>query len=97
MKPILCMAVAIGLALPAAPALADEITVKYDDLALSTPAGQRLLDRRIMIAAREACGADVSTTGTRISSPETRRCITDAQRRVKQQIAAVVEQRRLGG
>ena len=97
MKPILCMALAIGLALPAAPALADEVAVKYDDLALSTPAGQRELDRRILVAARKACRADITNTGTRISSTEARRCVEQAQRQVKQQVAALIEQQRLGG
>lgn len=97
MKPILCMAVAVGLALPAAPALADEITVKYDDLALSTPAGQRTLDKRILVAARKACGADVPNTGTRIRSSEARKCVTQAQQQVKQQVATLIEQQRFGG
>jgi len=97
MKPILCMAAAIGLAIPAAPALAGEITVKYDDLALSTPEGQRTLDRRIHAAARKVCEADAPTTGTRIRSEDARRCVEDVKRQVKQQVAAVIEQQRLGG
>jgi UrcA family protein len=97
MKPILCMAVAIGLALPAAPALADEVTVKYDDLALSTSAGQRELDKRILVAARKVCRADMPNTGTRISSSEARRCIEQAQQQVKQQVATLIEQQRFGG
>lgn len=97
MKPILCMAAAIGLALTAAPALAGEVTVKYDDLALSTPEGQRTLDQRIHAAARKACEANAPTTGTRIKSNEARRCVEEAKRQVKQQVAAIMEQQRLGG
>ncbi len=97
MKPILCMAAAIGLAIPAAPALAGDVSVKYDDLALSTPEGQRTLDRRIHAAARKVCEADAPTTGTRIRSADSRRCVEDVKRQVKQQVAAVIEQQRLGG
>lgn len=97
MKAILCMAAAIGLAIPAAPALADNVSVKYDDLALSTPAGQRVLEQRINAAARKACQADVATTGTRMESAEARRCVAEAKRQVTRQVAALIEQRRLGG
>lgn len=97
MKPILYMAAAIGLAIPAAPALAADISVKYDDLALSTPEGQRELDKRILVAARKVCRADMPNTGTRISSSEARQCVAEAQRQVKQQVAALIRQQRLGG
>lgn len=97
MKPILFMAAAIGLAIPAAPALAGDVMVKYDDLALSTPAGQRTLDQRIHAAARKACEADAPMTGTRIRSTEASRCMEEAKRQVKRQVAAVIEQQRLGG
>lgn len=97
MKRILFMAAAIGLAIPAAPALADEVTVKYDDLALSTPAGQRILEQRINAAARKACNADEIRTGTRIASKEATRCVADAKRQVTRQVAALIEQQRLGG
>lgn len=97
MKRILCIAAAIGLAVPATPALARDVTVKYDDLALSTPAGQRVLDQRIHAAARKACDADATATGTRIKNSDARRCMEEAKRQVKRQIAAVVEQQRLGG
>ncbi len=97
MKPILCLAAAIGLAIPAAPALAGEITVKYDDLALSTPEGQRTLDRRIHAAARKACQANVPPTGTRIQSSDAQRCVAEAKRQVSRQVAVIMEQQRLGG
>ncbi|MBU0670424.1 MAG: UrcA family protein [Alphaproteobacteria bacterium] len=97
MKPILCIAAAIGLAIPAAPALARDVTVKYDDLALSTPAGQRVLDQRIDAAARKVCEADTTATGTRIRNSDARRCMEEAKRQVNRQIAAVLEQQRLGG
>lgn len=97
MKPILCMAAAIGLAIPAAPALAGDVTVKYHDLALSTPEGQRTLDRRIHAAARKVCDADAPRTGTRIIRDEALRCVDDVKRQVKRQVAAVIEQHRLGG
>lgn len=97
MKPILCMAAAIGLAIPAAPALAGDVTVKYDDLALSTPEGQRTLDQRINAAARKACEADVVRTGTRLASSDARRCVAEAKRQVTRQVAALIAQQRLGG
>ena len=97
MRAFLCMAAAIGLAIPAAPALANEVTVKYDDLELSTPAGQRVLEQRISAAARKACQAEVPRTGSRLNSTQAKRCVEEAKRQVKRQVAAVIEQHRLGG
>ncbi len=71
--------------------------MKYDDLALSTPEGQRTLDQRIHAAARKACEADAAMTGTRLQSTEAKRCVAQAKVQVRRQVAAIIEQQRLGG
>jgi UrcA family protein len=65
-------ALATGLAIKAAPALSEPLpaemnvsVVRTADLDLSTDAGQRRLDQRIVIAANEVCGdaSDVDLKG----------------------------------
>lgn len=97
MKTTLMIFAAAGLAVSSAPAMAGGISVKYDDLNLASPAGQEALDKRIEVAARKVCGADTPTTGTRLQSSEARRCVVEAKRSATQQVAAVVEQRQMGG
>ena len=76
---ILASALITGLAIKAAPALAEETAaptnvslVRTADLDLSSKAGQRQLDHRLANAAREVCGeaSDVDIEGKN----EVRRC-----------------------
>ena len=94
-----------GLTLTAAtPAFAGETTkirVEYADLDLTTPEGQHVLERRLNTAAREACGMDRMTTGTRVPSAHARKCFKQASARAKQVMASAIDkaadQSRLGG
>ena len=47
---------------------AESLSIKVSDLNLNSPAGQKVLEQRISVAARKYC-ADSVTTGTRLSSP----------------------------
>lgn len=67
---------------------APSIEVRYKDLNLETPAGQEALDSRIKHAARQVCGLDDVTTGTRIPSAENRRCYEKALNSVSAAVAA---------
>ena len=98
-KAALAMVAALGLALPAAPALAQQqsVGVEYADLDLSSEEGQETLDRRITQAAKDVCGANESEMGSRIKSREVRRCVKSAKKQVRTQIAAKIEAERLGG
>lgn len=69
---------ALIAATPAA-ARSDNLVVKYADLDLSSPAGQKTLERRISAAARKFCGADAQNTGTRMRSAGTSECLTSAR------------------
>lgn len=63
------------LALAILPALAivsgahaESLSVKVNDLNLNTPAGQKVFEQRVNVAARKYCAESV-TTGTRLGSP----------------------------
>jgi len=96
-------AAGVGAMLIAAPALAgadnqtSQSNVTYEDLDLSTEAGQKELDQRITIAARKTCGLGRHTAGTRTVSRDQRRCIASAERQAKSTLAAVIEEQRRGG
>ena len=99
MKTSLALIAAAGLAVVAAPVAAanQSVTVEYKDLNLSSPKGQKILERRIDAAARQVCGADSTVTGTRIVSRESRACMANAKRQLAKKIASLVEDQRLGG
>jgi len=92
-------ALALGLsaATVSAPAFAEEVTVSYKDLNLASADGQKTLDRRISKAAKKVCGYDELQTGTRIRSISATACYLQAMQQTKQQVAALVEDARLGG
>jgi len=98
-KTALALIAALGLALPAVPALAQKqsIGVQYSDLDLSSEEGQETLERRIDQAAKDVCGANDTEMGTRIKSREVRSCVKSAKKQVRTQIAAKIEAERLGG
>ena len=99
MKTSLALIAALGLALPAAPALAQSqsLDIEYKDLNLATPEGQDQLDRRIDRAARAFCGADQPLIGTRVIPREVRKCVASVKKQANSQMATLVEQEQLGG
>ena len=102
MKKFAIASLAAAMAITATPAFAGSseaptMSVSTSGLDLATPEGQELLDARIDRAAREVCNADAVSTGTRIKSAETRRCVDRARTSAKQQMASVVAQSQLGG
>lgn len=65
----------------------DSAQVRFDDLDLSTPAGNKTLDKRIGFAARQVCRSQM-TTGTRITdTSEERACIVEVRQQVERQLA----------
>jgi UrcA family protein len=87
-------AAAIATIATAAPALAGDVTVFYGDLDLSTAKDQDVFARRIRKAARKAC--DLGDGGG-VQTQAEMACYRLAHVRAKTQMAAVVEERRLGG
>ena len=71
--------------------------VSFSDLDLSTAAGQAALDRRIDTAARKVCHMDNMRTVSRIKSRERQECYDKARASAANQIAAIVEEKQLGG
>jgi len=96
------IAATLGLALVAAPAFAApantaKVSVKYDDLDLTTAKGQKQLDRRIDAAARQICSQGEISTGSRLPSSAMNACMRSARQQVKSQVALAVENANLGG
>lgn len=87
----------LAMAIPAAPAFAEEKSVSYSDLNLASPDGQRTLERRITQALEEVCQANEIRTGTRVRSSDARRCMVEARASAKEQVAAILERKGLGG
>lgn len=94
-------AAAVGSMMIAAPAVAGDdkptISVVYSDLNLNTEAGQAALEHRVMAATKAVCGADDVRTGTRLRSTSERKCLAEAKKSAKQQVAAIIEDARRGG
>jgi UrcA family protein len=86
------LAAALGAAAVfATPAAAQgAVSVKYDDLDLSTRAGQQKLERRIDSAARSACAMDEIRTGRFTTSTAQRQCYAEAKESVHQQVAEAI-------
>lgn len=97
MKTILMAMAASCVVLAAAPASAQDMRVEYSDLNLATKAGQKALDRRIDAAARNFCNYDAVVTGSRVKSSDATRCYREAKAEAKKQLAALVENQKLGG
>lgn len=97
MKNSLIALAAISTAFGAAPAFAGGVTIEHQDLNLNTAKGQQVLEQRIDKAARKICQLDSRRTGTRIRSRAGQTCYVQAKKQATQQMAAVVENRRLGG
>ena len=102
MKTLAIATAALGLALTASPALADNpesqsVDIDFAGIDLSTPEGQRILDQRIERAARQVCDVYQSRTGSRIRSREVRECLTQARASARSQVASIIEDQRRGG
>lgn len=99
MKKSLIALAAIGTMFNAAPAFAGDVTVnvKYSDLNLASVEGQKTLEFRIDQAAKKACGYKKIHTGSRAGGADAQKCYVDAKKAAKSQIAAVVDDARLGG
>ena len=94
----------IAMTLTAAPALASEanqVRVVYSDLDLTTMDGQRMLERRLDAAARDACNYNELVTGTRLPSSRAQSCYKQAKAKARNVMAVAVEnareESRLGG
>lgn len=90
-------AAAIATLATTAPVLAEQISVTYKDLDLTTPKGQSTLAKRLDVAARDACGYNSVRTGTRMPSRSANDCYKEAQARSKDTLAGIVNQARSGG
>jgi len=90
------LALTAGL-LAAQPVAAASVEVRYDDLDLTQEEGRKELDRRIDLAAREVCEADVKSVGSRLTTREARDCIEEAKQQIEQRIAKITSQEKAGG
>lgn len=86
---------AASLALTA-PAVATTASLRFDDLNMSTKAGQAAFERRAHQAVIEACG-DPGVTGTRIVDPGFTKCSRDVRHQIDQQMARLATRSQLGG
>lgn len=87
----------MGAAAPALAKSSADMVVKYSDLNLNSPSGQKTLERRIDKAAREFCGMGRKSTGTRIPASQDTDCYRQAKALATQQMAKLVDGTRLGG
>ena len=95
----LALAAAAMLGAPAAYAATpgDAVKVSYTDLNLSSEKGQKILERRLDKAAREVCGMDERTTGTRMIDRDSKSCYDGARSKLAREFADVVSNTRRGG
>jgi UrcA family protein len=63
------------------------VTVRYDDLNLSSPSDIRELNRRITVAAAEVCDRMFGNEALVSTLPQRRGCIRDARNKALEQIA----------
>ena len=95
MKKLALATAALGLAVTATPALAgpavsQSVSVSTAGLDLASPEGQKMLDKRVKAAAREVCGIEGVTRGSRIKSLNARSCYRKAVAGAKRQTAALI-------
>jgi UrcA family protein len=64
------------------------VAVRYSDLDLASDNGQRALERRIDIAAREVCGVNEVVTGTRFVASSARTCYAETLGNLTREVAA---------
>jgi len=92
----IALAAGFGLLMAAQPALAAASTVTYDDLDLSTKEGQKELDRRIDLAARDVCGLNEKQVGSLIPSREAKACVRDAKKQLEKRVASLTNNKTAG-
>lgn len=97
MKIILATLSAFTLVIPMTAAQAETISIKYSDLNLASPTGQKILERRIDAAARKVCELERPQTGTRIRDSKARACYEQAKAQATKQLAVVVDRQAKGG
>ena len=97
MRKSLIALAAIGTAFTTAPAMAESVSIQFRDLNLNTIEGQAKLEQRIDRAARKVCQMNDHTLGTRIPDQSAAACYRDAKKKAARQMAAVVDNQRLGG
>lgn len=95
--PLLALAAGLAALAPLPAAAQQTATVEHRDLDLATPEGQATLDQRINKAARQVCGLDQARTGTRLAPLKDTKCYRQAKAQVKQQVAAAIAAKQLGG
>jgi UrcA family protein len=94
---------ALGLAGAAiSPALAGDIQkttirVSTTDIDLGTAKGQKILDKRVEKAVRQACRTTSLTTGSRMMSRDALACLAKARTDAKRQVAARTLEQQRGG
>lgn len=71
----------------------NEVLVHYDDLNLSSPKGQKILERRLERAAQEVCEINSVQTGTRIRSADSIECLKQARAASSTRMAAIIDAR----
>lgn len=86
---------ALGLALAAAPALAElpeqrTVQVTTSGLKLGTPEGQKELNWRIERAVRDVCQVSTRDAGSRLLTADAKACIAKARNSAQQQVAALM-------
>jgi UrcA family protein len=87
-------AAAIATVATAAPALAKDMPVFYGDLDLASTKGQTTLSHRIHRAAKQACNFNGEG---RVPSHAAMTCYKQAKASARTEMAALVEDTRLGG
>lgn len=95
MRQFIVAAAAMALAAGTAASAAD-LVIKYDDLDLSSAAGQKALNQRIEASARAYCGADALQTGTRSKPRHLAKCMADVRSIAAEQIAEVTRKKAAG-
>lgn len=78
------------------PAAAEDFVVRYADLDLATPEGQKALDKRIDAEARDYCKVSAPTTGTRVKR-DVSQCVNEARNAARESMASLIEKHSKGG
>lgn len=81
----------------AKPVQTKTVTVDVEGIDLNTEQGQKTLKARVDRVARKVCGFDDHDVGSRIRSREAERCYKQARKQTERQVAALIEEKRLGG
>ena len=83
LKSFIC---AVALTAAAGTANAESMSIKTNDLDLSTAEGAQKLDQRVMSAARKICQS--AKTGSRLNSKSSAECVKRAAAEARERIAA---------